>query len=237
MVWIKPGTFPMGSRIDEPGRGPNETQHPVTLTQGFWMAIHEVTQAEYLAVSGSNPSFFQAPADTNRPVETVSWTSATAYCVALTATERAAGRIPETWEYRLPTEAEWEYCARAGARTSRFGFGDDLGDTVLVNYAWFSGNAGATTHIVGQKLGNPWGLMDMHGNVWEWCLDWFDGFTNVSVTDPKGPPTGTQRVIRGGGWDSSAALSRSASRDFEESATAYSLIGFRVALAEAPVQP
>lgn len=237
MVWIKPGTFPMGTRVDEPGRGPNETLHSVTLTRGFWIGTHEVTQAEYLAVAGSNPSFFQAPADTNRPVETVSWTAAMAYCSALTATERGAGRIPQDWEYRLPTEAEWEYCARAGARTTRFGYGDDLAATSLANYSWYSANAGGAAQPVEQKLANPWGLMDMHGNVWEWCLDWFDGFTGDAVTDPAGPSTGTHRVIRGGGWDSGADLVRSASRNFEAPNNAYSLIGFRVALARVAPQP
>jgi formylglycine-generating enzyme required for sulfatase activity len=237
MVWIKPGTFPMGSRTDEPGRGPNETLHSVTLTRGFWMGVHEVTQAEYLAVAGSNPSFFQSPADPNRPVESVTWTAAMAYCATLTASERAAGRIPQDWEYRLPTEAEWEYCARAGARTARFAHGDDLAASALPNYGWYSANAGGTTRPVEQKLGNPWGLMDMHGNVWEWCLDWFDGFTSASVVDPAGPPTGTHRVIRGGGWDSGADLTRSASRDFEAPNTGYSLIGFRIALAEVVAQP
>ena len=179
MVWIKPGTFLMGCRVGELGRSTNETQHPVILTKGFWMGVHEVTQAEYVAVIGSNPSYFQTPNvvtnDTNRPVEQLSWTSAVAYCTALTTAERTAGRIPATWEYRLPTEAEWEYCCRAGARTTRFGYGDDLAATSLGDYAWYSANSGNTTLPVEQKRPNAWRLMDMHGNVFEWCLDSTDG--------------------------------------------------------------
>ena len=129
MAWIKPGKFLMGSRTDELGHRPGETQHWVTLTKGFWMGVHEVTQAEYVAVTGDNPSFFTG--DMNRPVERVSWTSAVAYCTILTTTERTAGRIPADWGYRLPTEAEWEYCSRAGVRNTRYGYGDDIGETAL----------------------------------------------------------------------------------------------------------
>jgi formylglycine-generating enzyme required for sulfatase activity len=213
MVWIKPGTFLMGSRVGELGRSTNETQHPVTLTKGFWMGVHEVTQAEYVAVIGSNPSFFTG--NTNRPVEQVSWNDAVAYCAALTTAERTAGRIPATWEYRLPTEAEWKYCCRAGARTTRFGYGDDLAATSLGDYAWYSANSVNTTHPVEQKRPNAWGLMDMHGNVFEWCLDSTDGGDypggSAAVTDPRSV-TGSYRVLRGGLWDLNASYARCARR-------------------------
>ncbi|MEO1844114.1 MAG: formylglycine-generating enzyme family protein [Akkermansiaceae bacterium] len=231
MVWIKPGKFLMGSRTDELGHRPGETQHWVTLTKGFWMGVHEVTQAEYVAVTGDNPSFFTG--DMNRPVERVSWTSAVAYCTILTTTERTAGRIPADWGYRLPTEAEWEYCSRAGVRNTRYGYGDDIGETALGDYAWYSANSGGTTHPVEQKRANPWGLMDMHGNVWEWCQDRYAPYPAGSATDPQG--TGTFHVIRGGSLSSSAVNTRGANRfDFFPGLTNGPL-GFRVVLA--PDQP
>ncbi|MGK0188684.1 MAG: sulfatase activating formylglycine-generating enzyme [Verrucomicrobiales bacterium] len=221
-------------RAGRPGRGGDETQHWVTLTKGFWMGVHEVTQAEYVAVTGlANPSNFTG--DTNRPVETVSWTSAVAYCTTLTTTERTASRIPLDWEYRLPTEAEWEYCSRAGARNTRIGYGDDIGATALGDYAWIGSNAGGTTHPVEQKRANPWGLMDMHGNVWEWCQDWYAAYPAGSATDPQGPGTGSNRVIRGGSLGSNAVNTRCANRNLFNPGFTNSSIGFRVVLA--PGQP
>jgi formylglycine-generating enzyme required for sulfatase activity len=211
MVWIRRGTFIMGSPVSDPNSNSDERpQTVVTLTNGFWMGAHEVTQAEYLAVTGSNPSYF--PGDTNRPVEQVSWDSAVAYCTTLTASERTAGRIPAGWGYRLPTEAEWEYCARAGARTTRFSYGDDLSFAALTNYAWYVGNGTNTTHPVEQKLANPWGLMDMYGNVLEWCRDFYGPYPGGSVTDPQGPGSGSNLVLRGGSWSTGADFCRSARR-------------------------
>ena len=234
MVWIKPGKFLMGSRADEPGRGSDETQHWVTLTKGFWMGVHEVTQAEYVAVTGlANPSKFSS--DTNRPVELVSWASAVAYCTALTTTERTAGRIPTDWEYRLPTEAEWEYCSRAGAQNSRFGYGDDLSASALSDYAWYSSNSSSTTHPVEQKRANAWGLMDMHGNVSEWCQDWYGAYPAGSATDPQGAASGSYRIIRGGSWNESFAFARCAKRVGSGPGGTSREIGFRVVLA--PGQP
>ncbi len=227
MVWIKPGTFIMGSVATEVGRSSDETQHAVTLTKGFWMGVHEVTQAEYQAVTGSNPSFYTG--DTTRPVEQVQWTQAVAYCATLTTSEQTAGRIPAGWSYRLPTEAEWEYCCRAGARTTRFSYDDDLSAIILPNHAWFTTNGNNQTHPVGQKLSNPWGLMDMHGNVWEWCQDWYGSYPSGSVADPQGPATGTIRVIRGGSFTNTAATCRSARRLTDVGGGNASL-GFRVVL-------
>ncbi len=230
MVWIRPGTFIMGSSGSDPDRFPDEgPQTFVSLTRGFWMSVHEVTQAEYQSQTGSNPSFF--PGDLNRPVERVSWNEAMLFCQTLTFSERAAGRLPVDWSYRLPTEAEWEFSCRAGPRTTRFSYGDDLSGAALANYGWYSGNALDTTHPVEQKLANPWGLMDMHGNVREWCLDWFGVYPGGSVTDPKGPATGSFRVIRGGGWFSDASNCRSADHGSGEPDSKSSDCGFRVVLA------
>jgi formylglycine-generating enzyme required for sulfatase activity len=208
----------------------------VTLTKGFYMGKFEVTQAQYLAVIGSNPSFFQTPPDPSRPVETVSWNNAVAYCAALTLSERAAGRCPVDWAYRLPTEAEWEYACRAGT-TTRFSYGEDPGYTLLANYAWYNGNSGNTTHSVGQKAPNPWGLYDMHGNVFEWCQDSWDGSSNYpggSTTDPL-VTTGSYRVLRGGYWRYFASIARCASRNGGNPGGAPYDRGFRAVLA--PGQP
>ena len=230
MVWIKPGKFLMGSRTDEVARDNDETQHWVTLTQGFWMSSHEVTQAEYQNVIGINPSSFTG--DTNRPVETVSWNEAVDYCAALTNAERNANRIPSDWEYHLPTEAEWEYCARAGAN-ARFGHGDDLGYTALGNYAWYADNSGDTTHPVERKLANAWGLFDMHGNVYEWCHDRSADYPAGSAIDPQGSTTSNQRIYRGGAWKYQAWICRAANRLEYPPTLKYDYLGFRVSLGPA----
>ena len=163
MVFIPPGTFRMRSPTNEVDRFDEEgAQTAVIISRGFWMGKYEVTQGEYQAVMGSNPSAFTG--DTNLPVETVTWSDATAYCAELTQRERVAGRIGTNSVYRLPTEAEWEYACR-GWTSTRFSYGDDPGYTNLTLYAWYVDNSGGTTHPVGQKLPNPWGLYDMHGNV------------------------------------------------------------------------
>src|SRR5258708_2066494 len=149
MVFIPPNTFRLGSPTNEIGRAADEgPQTTMTITHGFWMGKYEVTQREYLAVVGSNPSQFTG--DLNRPVETVSWLDATNYCAKLTEQDLAAGRIPPGSHYRLPTESEWEYAARAGTST-RFSYGDDPALTDLTNYAWYAVNSGNTTHPVGAK--------------------------------------------------------------------------------------
>jgi formylglycine-generating enzyme required for sulfatase activity len=212
MVFIPPNSFRMGSPTNEAGRGADEgPQTTVTLTHGFWMSKHEVTQQEYLAVVGSNPSQFTG--NLNRPVETVSWLDATNYCALLTQQELAAGHIPPGSYYRLPTEAEWEYAARAGTST-RYSYGDDPGLTGLTNSAWYSANSGATSHPVGLKAPNPWGLYDMEGNVWEWCQDWQGAYPGGFATDPQGPASNAtgNRIIRGGAWDGFESDCRSAKR-------------------------
>src|SRR5438105_3076714 len=177
MVLIKSGSFVLG-------------KYPVKLTRDFWLGKYEVTQGEYAAVMGKNPSHF--PGDTNRPVEKLSYFDAVAYCSAVTKRERGAGRLPSGYTYRLPTEAEWEYACRAGT-TNFFSFGDAV--TEAGQYAWTLENSESTTHPVGQKRPNPWGLYDMHGNVWEWCSDWFADYPPMPLTDPLGPRLGKVKVF------------------------------------------
>jgi formylglycine-generating enzyme required for sulfatase activity len=232
LVWIPPGTFTMGSPPDEVDRDSDEgPQTAVTISRGFWIGKYEVTQGEYQAVMGSNPIWFTG--DLNRPVEKMSWHDATNYCGQLTQRERAAGRIATNSVYRLPTEGEWQYACRAGT-TTRFSYGDDPGYTNLTNYAWYRDNSGGTTHPVGQKLPNPWGLHDMHGNVWEWCQDWKGVYPGGSVIDPQGPSTGFDRVFGGGGWGD-VGYCRSAARNGTPSVFNNFNFGFRVVLA--PGQP
>lgn len=169
MVAIPAGSFTMGSPSNEVGRYAAEgPQTWVTISYGFSIGKYEVTQAEYQGLMGCNPSIWicdtNGVADASRPVEGVTWYDATNYCARLTQRERARGGIGSNWVYRLPTEAEWEYACRAGT-TTRFSYGDDPGYALLANYAWYGETFGGTTHPVGQKLPNPWGLYDMHGNV------------------------------------------------------------------------
>jgi formylglycine-generating enzyme required for sulfatase activity len=232
MVFIPPGTFTMGSPTNELHRSVNEgPQTRVTLTHGFWMGRYEVTQREYLDVTGTNPSYF--PGVLDGPVSSVSWPDATNYCWLLTQRELAAGRIPPGSRYRLPTEAEWEYAARAGTST-RFSYGDDLDYANLNDYAWHMLNGALTIHPVGQKLPNPWGLYDMHGNVWEWCQDWLGDLTGGNTVDPQGPPSNSTgwKVVRGGGYDFSDSDCRSSRRYFFGSHPALNdtNLGFRVVL-------
>jgi formylglycine-generating enzyme required for sulfatase activity len=217
----------------------------VAISRGFWIGNCEVTQGEYLAVAGNNPSYFNGDRsgppwndqdygiDLTLPVELVSWYDATNYCALLTAQERAAGRLPTNYVYRLPTEAEWEYACRAGT-TTRFYYGDDPGYTELTNYAWFADNSGDVTWPVGRLLPNAWGLHDMAGNVWEWCRDWYGPYPGGSLTDPTGPATGTYRVWRGADWSRAARNCRSARRFNHLPDFTYSGLGFRVVLAFDP---
>jgi formylglycine-generating enzyme required for sulfatase activity len=236
MVFIPPNTFTLGSPTNEAGRSSDEgPQTVVTLSHGFWMGKFVVTQGEYLAVIGSNPSGF--PGDLNRPVETVSWPDATNYCAQLTQRDLAVGRIPPGSHYRLPTEAEWECAARAGT-TTRYYYGDDPGAISLASHAWYGAIGGATTHPVGLKPPNAWGLYDMEGNVWEWCQDWYGTYPGGTAKDPQGPasnPIGV-KVIRGGAWEAFESDCRSArrmARGVSPFITDF-VIGFRVVLAIEP---
>jgi len=234
MVFIPPNTFRMGSPTNEFNRsvedGPLTT---VILTRGFWVGKYEVTQREYLAIMNNNPSFF--PTNLDAPVSSVSWVDATNYCAKLTQQELAAGRIPAGSAYRLPTEAEWEYAARAGTST-RFSYGDDLDASSLTNYAWYAPNAGLSVHPVGQKLPNAWGLYDTEGNVWEWCSDWYsDNLLGGVQVDPQGPASNAigNKVMRGGAYDYFDSDCRSARRYYHGQVLTDTDLGFRVVLAVA----
>jgi formylglycine-generating enzyme required for sulfatase activity len=235
MVPIAAGTFQMGSGayVNTPHYGWTVTElpvHPVTISRPFWMGKHEVTQAEYQAVMGNNPSQFLGA---NRPVEMVSWNMAVAYCEALTVQEAAAGRLPTGYEYRLPTEAEWEYCCRAGTTTEwNVGSSMDCGDANFSNPA-IGGYCVGQTSLVGSYPPNAWGLHDMHGNVAEWCLDGTEGAADYPAGPVSDPVVigGTFRRMRGGGWMNIAIDSRSAIRLGYWPFNTQSIFGFRVVCA------
>jgi len=241
-VRIAPGTFMMGSPTGEEGRDRNEFQHSVTITRAYCMKATEVTQGEWQAVMGSNPSEFKN-CGANCPVEQVNWDDAVGYANALSRREG----LPECYAgstftgyagstftgltctgYRLPTEAEWEYAARAGTTAATYGKLDSV--------AWVSTLSGiprayvkapSTTHLVRQKLPNAWGLYDMLGNVWEWTGDWY-GTYPATVTDPTGPTTGSVRVRRGGSLYHEARSVRAAIRSYRTPDHRSTILGFRL---------
>ncbi len=242
-VAIFPGTFVMGSPASEKGRGRDEKQHKVTISNGFYMAITEVTQAQWIKVMRNNPSSFKA-CGPKCPVENVSWDACQEFIQKLNKKER-------TDKYRLPTEAEWEYASRSGSETA-FANGDITfiqceKDPKLDQMGWYCGNSGLTnpvrdkkTHKVAQKKSNAWGLYDMHGNVQEWCLDYcgwrnrWSGKVQVitdtykdGIVDPISKK-GTHRVFRGGSWNQSAKYSRSANRSRYKPMAVRNNIGLRV---------
>ena len=234
LAWIPPGEFVMGSPADEEGRYHEEEQHRVRITRPFHLGIYEVTKGEWSSVMGTTPwqgKSYVKEGD-RYPATHVSWEDATEYCRKLTERERGAGRLQARESYRLPTEAEWEYACRAGSRTS-YHFGD--GEGSLGEYAWYEKNAWDIdekyAHAVGQKRANAWGLFDMHGNVWEWCSDWYgnDYYGKSLGADPQGAAQGSFRVLRGGGWRIVASFCRSASRFKFDPADRYGFQGFRVA--------
>jgi formylglycine-generating enzyme required for sulfatase activity len=194
-------------------------QHKVTISKPFYLGKYPVTQAQWVAVMGSNPSKFKGQ---NNPVEQVSWHDAQEFIRRLNAKEGHS-------RYRLPTEAEWEYAARAGTSSAYF-FGDDK--KALSEYAWYKDNSEETSHPVGQKLPNPWGLYDVHGNVYEWVQDWYGEkyYTNSPEGDPKGPSSSSYRVIRGGSWYSLTTCCRSADRYNFTPDYRFDFVGFRLVL-------
>ena len=217
LIWIEPGEFSMGS-----GTGDRENERPVTsvaFSRGFWLGQTEVTQAQWEGIMGGNPAFFKGG---SLPVEQVSWDEAMEFCGKLTERERARGRLPDGYAYTLPTEAQWEYACRAGTT------GDYAGS--LDAMAWYDKNSDTKTHHVGQKQANAWGLYDMHGNVWEWCADPYGNYPGGGVTDPAGPSSGTNRVVRGGSCFNSAGNCRSAYRDRYYPGNRGSGVGVRLAL-------
>jgi formylglycine-generating enzyme required for sulfatase activity len=212
-VWLPPGTFLMGSRKEEEGRDKLDMQRRVTLTKGFYIAVTTVTQDQWQALMGNNPSHFKG--EKNLPVETVSWEDCQAF-VRKMRTEEG---------YRLPTDAEWEYACRAGSKGA-FCYGDD--PNLLGQYAWYNENAGRTTHPVGEKKPNEWGLYDMHGNVMQWCQDWYSGLPQKGLVDPEGPQNGQRRVVRGGCFAHQPSRMRSAIRAGSEPIQRSEGTGFRV---------
>jgi len=220
-VEIPAGRFSMGSPETEVGRARDEGPvHEVTIPRPLLLGKYEVTQAQWRAVMGENPATFQDFASSAvHPVEGVSWTDAQSFVAKLDA--RGVGR------FRLPTEAEWEYTARAGS-TARFPWGDDPDYRGLLRHAWFYSRAEGRSHPVGSREANAFGLHDMFGSVWEWCADWFGPYPSGPVTDPRGPATGTERVIRGGSWFNEPEALRSANRHRHPADSRQTNLGLRL---------
>jgi formylglycine-generating enzyme required for sulfatase activity len=216
-------------------------QTEVAFSNGFFIGQYLVTQAQYQALMTNNPSYFTG--DPNLPVEEVSWDQAVEYCQVLTAAQQAAGCLPPGWAYRLPTEAEWEYACRAGT-TTPFNVGSNLCSGMANfdgRYEYYAavgevfnpnGVCLWATTDVGGYAPNAWGLYDMHGELWEWCLDWWAAsLPGGSVTNPAGPATGANRVVRGGCWYDAGRFCRSAYRTYNPQTYFGNDTGFRVVLA------
>ncbi len=229
--WCPPGEFLMGSPHSEKDRGKDEEQVHVAITHGFWLGRGEVTQGQWTGLMGSAP--WKGQSNTQEgpdyPATYITWSDAAAFCAKLTAQERAAGRLAAGWAYLLPTEAQWEYACRAGTKSAYF-FGNDA--LPLAEFGWFKTNtidAGEKfAHPVNQKRPNPWGLCDVHGNVFEWCRDVFS-IKLKGGADPFVPAGGPQYVYRGGGWFTSPSYCRSAIRRGEKPTFTGNALGFRVA--------
>lgn len=225
--YCPPGNFMMGSPAEEKGHVENENQVPVRISQGFWLARTEVTQAQWKAVMGSNPSHFKGE---KLPVESVSWEDVQKFLTKL----NEKGGLPDGWKWALPTEAQWEYACRAGT-TTVFHFGNSLSSRQAnFNGGYPYGGAPKGPYLdrtmdAGSYAANAWGLHDMHGNVWEWCADWYERKLKGGV-DPQGPSTGVLRVFRGGSWSGGAALCRAADRDSIGPGIRNFGLGFRPAL-------
>ncbi len=241
MICLEPGTFTMGSPADEEGRESEswmgkETQHEVTLSAPFWIAKTPVTQRAWWNLTGTSVADQKAKGSDfgdvtgtgeHHPVYFVSWAEALAACDQLSIREREAGRLPEGYLYTLPTEAQWEYACRGGTKGAFNVDGASLHDL-----GWYSGNSGVSTHQVGEKAPNAWGLHDCHGNVWEWCADQYrDDLGVEAATDPQGLSRGANRVVRGGNFLNGKAICRASSRRETSPLNRYSGIGFRPVLA------
>ena len=217
LVWIAPGEFDMGSP-----NGSDSHERPVTrvnLTRGYWLGKTEITQAQWVAVMDANPSKFIGA---DQPVEQVTCDEALEFCRRLTEREREAGRLPLGFKFTLPTEAQWEFACRAGRK-------EDAADD-LAAVAWYAANSGGSTHPVGQKQANAWGLHDMHGNVWEFCLGRYGPYPGGTVADPAGAPSGPYGIFRGGSWNNGPVGCRTATRHGYTHGRRAEFIGFRLAL-------
>jgi formylglycine-generating enzyme len=225
-VWIRHGTFLMGSPPDEKNRERIESQHKIRLSNGWFMGIHPVTQAQWRTVMGTNPSRF--PGDT-LPVEQVTWHECHEFCKRLT--------VMDGKPYRLPTEAEWEFACRAGT-TTPFHFGETIStdqanfDGKYVHGDGQEGTCRQKTTPVGVFPPNAWGLYDFHGNVWEWCKDWYGPYPIEDSEDYDGPLHGAERVIRGGAWNQIPKRCRSAYRERADPMKRRKDVGFRICFSE-----
>jgi len=219
MVFVEPGTFTMGCPDDEDFDGALPA-HQVTLTSGYYIGKYEITQAQWKAVMGSNPSHFRGD---NLPVEYVHWDDVQKFLAKL---NELTGK-----KYRLPTEAEWEFACRGGKHSAHYKYS---GSNNIYDVAWCGaysgGNSGETTHPVGTRQPNELGIYDMSGNVWEWCQDWYGAYTEEPQTDPQGPATGINRVARGGGWYTVAEYCHVSNRFIGDPDFRDNSLGFRVAL-------
>ncbi len=222
-AYVPAGKFMMGSPENELGRYNNEILHPVELTRPFYMQTTEVTQGQWKQIMGNNPSDFKECGD-DCPVENVSWKEAQEFIAKL-------NRLEGSEIYRLPTEAEWEYACRAESKTA-FANGEitneECSDPNLDKIGWYCGNAGEKTHPVARKDANKWNIHDMHGNVWEWCQDWYGEYGLENAANPEGPADGTSRVVRGGGWGYRAGFCRSANRGRSTPGNRNQDLGFRL---------
>ena len=216
-VLVPAGEFRMGfTDNDYHARSDEQPVHTVHISQSFYLGKSPVTQAQWESVMGNNPSHFKG--DPHRPVESISWDDVQEFIRKLNERDRGI-------RYRLPTEAEWEYAARAGSK-SVYSFGDDREQ--LGEYAWYEKNSGGTTHPVGQLKPNAWGLYDMHGNVWEWVQDWHGDYPDGTLVEPQGATSGSSRVQRGGNWHSDAGECRSARRSYGAPTARHQGLGFRL---------
>ena len=219
MVYVSGGTFTMGATSEQGSDVDYDEKptHRVTLSS-FYLFKYEVTQALWRAVMGNNPSYFKGD---NLPVENVSWNDCQTFISRL---NNLTGR-----NFRLPTEAEWEYAARGGNRSRGYKYS---GSNTLSDVAWYDDNSGSKTHSVGSKSPNELGLYDMSGNVWEWCSDWFGAYSSSSQTNPNGPSSGSYRVDRGGSWLYGAGCCRSSNRDCYAPDDRDNRLGLRLALSQ-----
>lgn len=216
MVWVEGGTFRMGATSEQGSEISDEKPvHSVTLS-GYYIGKTEVTQALWQAVMGSNPSYFEGD---DLPVEQVSWDDCQEFIRKLNS---LTGQ-----NFRLPTEAEWEFACRGGNNSRGYKYS---GSNYIDNVAWYDGNSGDKTHPVATKSPNELGIYDMSGNVWEWCADWYGDYSSGRQTNPKGPYGGSYRVCRGGGWDGIAGYCRSSNRCIGNPAYRYYDLGLRLAL-------
>jgi formylglycine-generating enzyme required for sulfatase activity len=211
-IYVPGGSFMMGD-VFGVGYGDEKPVHEVEL-DGFYMGKYPVTQQQWVKVMGKNPSYFKGD---NNPVENVSWNDAQKFI------EELIKMNDGKYQFRLPTEAEWEYAARSGGKNEKYAGGDDV-EAV----AWYGENSGGKTHPVGQKMPNGLGIYDMSGNVWEWCRDWYGEYSQGKVKNPTGPPSGSGRVLRGGSWRGNTVDCRTSNRFNNRPDNSGLSIGFRL---------